>query len=154
YNLKSEKQLSYQDIPHIVVLSYLYEPPVGPGKKYLSHGVASKVLGGWQIGGVLRYQSGSPAAINQFATANPYSTGNYRFSVIGGQPLFGSGKWSPAAEVSGLTITGASNGAANFSGGWNSGCHENGSGVFQPNTAQPTIANCNAYLDPSAAGLA
>ena len=153
YNLRAEKQLSYQDIPHIVVLSYLYEPPVGSGKKYLNHGVASKVLGGWQIGGVLRYQSGSPAAINQFATSNPYSTGNYRFSRIPGQPLFGTGKWSPAQEVNGLAITGVSNGTANFSGGWNSGCFENGSGVFQPNSSQPTPANCTAYLDPSNAAF-
>jgi hypothetical protein len=153
YNLKSEKQLSYQDIPHIVVLSYLYEPPVGPGKKYLNHGAAGAILGGWQIGGVLRYQSGSPAAINQFATSNPYSTGNYRFSRIPGQPLFGTGKWSPAAEVQGVSISGVSGGAASFSGGWDSGCTENGSGVFQPRAAQPTIANCNAYLDPSGGSL-
>src|SRR6185437_16308314 len=45
YNLKAEKQLSYQDIPHIVVLSYMYEPPAGPGKKYFNQGVASKILG-------------------------------------------------------------------------------------------------------------
>src|SRR5207249_5385071 len=45
FNLKTEKALSYQDTPHAVVLSYLYELPAGPGKKYLSHGVGSKVLG-------------------------------------------------------------------------------------------------------------
>src|SRR5207248_7777823 len=59
YNLRGEKAVSYQDIPHAVVLSYLYEFPVGPGKKYLSHGVGSKILGGWQVGGVHRYQIGS-----------------------------------------------------------------------------------------------
>jgi hypothetical protein len=157
YNLKGEKALSYQDIPHTFVLSYLYEIPVGPGKKYLNHGVASKVLGGWQVGAVHRYQSGSPAVINEFATSNPYSTGNYRFSLIGGHSAFGSGKWSPAQQVSangGLVLTGASGGVANFTGGWNSGCFENGSGVFQPNGTSPTPANCTAYLDPSAGSLA
>ena len=153
YNLKAEKQLSYQDIPHIVVLSYMYEPPAGPGKKYFNQGVASKILGGWQIGGVLRYQSGSPAAINQFATSNPYSGGNYRYSRISGQPLFGSGRWSPAAETQGLSITGVSGGSATFGGGWNSGCSENGSGVFQPNSPQPSPVNCMAYLNPSDAAF-
>lgn len=162
YNLRGEKALSYQDIPHTFVLSYLYEIPVGPGKKYLSHGVASKVLGGWQIGGIHRYQSGSPAVINEFATANPYSTGNYRYSLIPGVQRFGSGQWSPSQQVTangGLHISAAS-GTAQFIGGWNSGCFENGAGVFQPNPPptgaqlSPTPANCMAYLDPSAGSLA
>jgi hypothetical protein len=155
YNLKGEKALSYQDIPHTFVLSYLYELPVGPGKKYLTHGVASKILGGWQIGGVHRYQSGSPAVINEFATSNPYSTGNYRFSLTG-QPRFGSGAWTPSQQVTangGLHIS-ASGGTPQFVGGWNSGCFENGAGVFQPNSVTPTPANCTAYLDPSAGSLA
>jgi len=155
YNLKGEKALSYQDIPHTVVLSYLYEFPVGPGKRYLSHGVASKVLGGWQVGAVHRYQSGSPAVINEYATSNPYSTGNYRFSLISGISPFGSGSWSPAQEVmtnGGKHIASVSGGAASFNGGWNSSCTPV-AGVFTPNGTSPTPANCNAYVDPSAAAL-
>lgn len=155
YNLRGEKALSYQDIPHTFVLSYLYEFPAGPGKKHFNHGVASKVLGGWQIGGVHRYQSGSPAVINEYATSNPFSTGNYRFSLIPGVPRFGSGSWSPSAEVTangGKLITGVSNGTATFGGGWNSGCTPV-AGVFTPNGTSPTPANCNAYVDPSAAAL-
>jgi len=160
YNLKGEKALSYQDIPHTFVLSYLYELPIGPGKKYLSHGVASKVLGGWQVGAVHRYQSGSPAVINEYATSNPYSTGNYRFSLTG-QPRFGSGAWSPSQQVTadgGLHIS-ASSGTPQFIGGWNSGCFAT-AGVYQPNPPPtgapltPGPANCSAYLDPSAASLA
>jgi hypothetical protein len=163
YNLKGEKALSYQDIPHTFVLSYLYEFPVGPGKKYLNHGVAGKVLGGWQVGAVHRYQSGSPAVINEFATANPYSTGNYRFSLTG-QPRFGSGAWNPSQQVTangGLHIVNVlQNGVPvpTFVGGWNSGCFES-AGVFQPNPPPtgapltPGPANCTAYLDPSAASL-
>jgi hypothetical protein len=164
YNLRGEKALSYQDVPHTFVVSYLYELPAGPGKKYLNHGVASEVLGGWQIGGVQRYQSGSPTVINEYATANPYSGGNYRYSLIPGQNRFGTGKWTPANEVNangGLVLTSVSNnlgpkflGTANFSGGWNSGCGENGSGVFTPNGTSATPLNCSAFLDPSAGSLA
>ena len=61
YNLKNEKSLSYQDIPHTFVVSYVYELPVGKGKKFLDKGGAvDRALGGWQIGGVQRYQSGQP----------------------------------------------------------------------------------------------
>jgi hypothetical protein len=157
FNLKSEKALSYQDIPHTFVLSYLYEFPAGPGKRYFSHGVASKVLGGWQIGGVHRYQTGSPTVIQEnFTTFNPYSTGIYRYSIIPGVSPFGPGHWSPTAEVTangGRVISGVSGGSASFSGGWNSGCFEQ-VGVFQPNGTTPGPGNCNAFLDPSAASLA
>ena len=164
YNLRGEKAVSYQDVPHAFVVSYLYELPVGPGKKYFNHGVGSKVLGGWQISGVQRYQSGSPAVINEYATSNPYSTGNYRFSLIAGQRRFGTGVWTPETNVTangGRVLSGVSPsqfgpqypGTANFSGGWNSGCSPS-AGVFQPNGTSPTPANCTAYLDPSAASLA
>jgi len=144
FNLRAEKAVSYQDIPHAFVLSYLYELPAGPGKKYLSHGVASKVLGGWQVGGVQRYQSGSPVLINEFATGLPgnaggvYSGANYRYSLIPGQSLFVSQptKWTPASN-----------------GTWNSGCGENSTGTFTANSGT-NIVNCAAFLDPSKASLA
>jgi len=137
YNLKGEKAVSYQDIPHTFVISYLYELPMGPGKKYLNHGAASKVAGGWQISGIQRYQAGSPAVINEYATSNPYSTGNYRFSLIPGQSVFGPNptQWTPALNST-----------------WNSGCHTV-NGIFQPNQAGPSPVNCNAFEDPSAASL-
>jgi hypothetical protein len=88
YNLRAEKAVSYQDVPHAVVISYLYELPVGPGKAHLNNGIASKVLGGWQVGGVQRYQSGAPVVFNEYTTGtNPFSGGNYRYSLIPGQPL-------------------------------------------------------------------
>jgi len=141
YNLRGEKALSYQDVPHTFVVSYLYELPVGPGKKYLSHGVASKVLGGWQIGGIQRYQSGAPAVINEYATTPPgvLTTGNFRFSLVPGQSPFPAHPvaWTPALDN-----------------GWNSGCSLNGQGIFAPNSASgPTPVNCAAFMDPSAASL-
>src|SRR5260370_37397096 len=36
YNLKGEKSLSYQDIPHTFVVSYIYELPVGKRRKFLN----------------------------------------------------------------------------------------------------------------------
>jgi hypothetical protein len=139
YNLKGEKAVSYQDIPHTFVISYLYELPVGPGKRYLNHGVASKIAGGWQISGIQRYQAGSPAIINEYAAANPYSTGNYRFSLIPGQSVFGSHpvQWTPALNST-----------------WNSGCTTS-SGIFAQTVAgNPSPVNCAAFEDPSAASLA
>jgi Carboxypeptidase regulatory-like domain len=138
YNLRAEKAVSYQDIPHAFVLSYLYELPFGPGKKYLNHGVAGKIAGGWQISGVHRYQAGSPAIINSFATTHKYGNGTYRFSLIPGQSVFGSHpvQWTPALDS-----------------GWDSSCSAT-DGVYAPHTpGAPHPVNCAAFLDPSAAGL-
>jgi Carboxypeptidase regulatory-like domain len=133
YNLKAEKAVSYQDIPHTFVLSYLYELPVGPGKKYLSHGVGSKVLGGWQVSGIQRYQTGSPTVINEFATANPFSTGNYRYSLIGAAFPAHPAHWTPAQNST-----------------WNSGCVENANGIFQPaSMTTPATVNCSSFENPS-----
>ena len=40
--------------------SYVYDLPFGVGKKWLSHGVAARVLGGWQINGILMAVTGTP----------------------------------------------------------------------------------------------
>jgi hypothetical protein len=139
YNLRGEKAVSYQDIPHAFVLSYLYELPFGPGKKYLRHGVASKIAGGWQVSGIHRYQAGSPTVINQFVTANPYSGGNYRLSQVPGQAvlLAHPAKWTPALDKD-----------------WNSGCTPT-NGLYAPNPGNHLqTVNCGAFVDPSAASLA
>jgi hypothetical protein len=134
FNLKSEKTLSYQDTPHAVVISYIYELPAGPGKKYLSHGVASKVLGGWQIGGVHRYQSGSPVIMNSFAPGPVFSGGNFKYSRVPGVSIFSPDKssFNPALPT---------------------GCTENpATGLFTSNTTN-NYFNCAAFFDQNAPGL-
>ncbi len=133
FNLKSEKALSYQDTPHAVVISYLYELPVGPGKKYLSHGVPSKVLGGWQIGGVHRYQSGSPVTFNSFAQSPPFSGGNFKYSRVPGVSIYSPNKSS-------------------FDPALPSGCSENADGTFSSLTTN-NYFNCAAFFDQNADSL-
>ena len=140
FNLKNEKALSYQDIPHTFVISYIYEIPVGHGRKYLNKtGVVDKALGGWQVGGVQRYQSGQPIALGG-ATGIPGYDGSIRFDRIPGQPLL-----SPTASSFNV-------GSAVLNGG--TGCRENADGTFSP--AVPganTYFNCSAFLDPNVASL-
>lgn len=59
-NLHQEKAISVQDIPNTFVVSYLYSLPFGKGQKYFNHGLLSYVIGGWQVGGIQRYQDGQP----------------------------------------------------------------------------------------------
>ena len=48
------------DRTHYFVQSYVYELPFGKGKAYLQSGVAGKILGGWQVNGILSIASGTP----------------------------------------------------------------------------------------------
>jgi hypothetical protein len=59
-DLHKEKAISAQDLRHQLVVSGLYELPFGKGKRFLNHGVASQILGGWELGTVQRMQSGQP----------------------------------------------------------------------------------------------
>ena len=60
YDLSAEKGNSNYDVRQRVVVSYAYELPWGPGKRFLASGIAGKILGGWQLNGVLAAQSGNP----------------------------------------------------------------------------------------------
>jgi carboxypeptidase family protein len=65
--------------------TYLYEFPVGPGKKFLSHGVAGTVLGGWEAAGVLLFQSG-PFLTASIPGADPSGTGYANRCGCNGRP--------------------------------------------------------------------
>jgi hypothetical protein len=60
YNLAGERGNSNYDVRQRFVTSAAYELPVGPGKRFLPNGWASKVLGGWQLNGIVAAQSGNP----------------------------------------------------------------------------------------------
>ena len=59
-----DKQLSREigtyDVPQRLVISGIYEFPVGPHRKWLNHGIASHVIGGWSVNWNMIAQSGIP----------------------------------------------------------------------------------------------
>jgi hypothetical protein len=59
-DLNQDKGPSPWDIRHSFKVDWLYELPIGPGRAFLNGNipVLSKVLEGWQTGGVARIQSG------------------------------------------------------------------------------------------------
>ncbi len=49
---------------NILIFNYVYELPVGRGKRFgNTQGIADKVIGGWELAGVLAFQSGTPNTI-------------------------------------------------------------------------------------------
>ncbi|MDP9052333.1 MAG: hypothetical protein M3O31_16670, partial [Acidobacteriota bacterium] len=102
YNLKAEKAVSNQDVPNNFVVSYLYDLPVGRGKRFLGHTpkVVDAIIGGWRVGGIQRYLSGQPVSFFGLATGPPsgFSFG-IRPDRVAGQslltPIGKSGNYDP-----------------------------------------------------------
>ncbi|WP_161557384.1 TonB-dependent receptor [Acidisarcina polymorpha] len=85
-NLHQAKALSAEDLPQTFVVAPLYQLPFGGGKTYLNHGPASYVAGGWEVGAVLRYESGQPISFC-CATSIPGWDNNIFYSRDPTQPL-------------------------------------------------------------------
>jgi hypothetical protein len=80
-NLKLNKAVSVQNIPHTLSLSYLYQFPFGKGRKFLNNNRAlDLVVGGWQVGAIQRYESGQPIGFG-CATGIPYYQNCIRFTA-------------------------------------------------------------------------
>ncbi len=57
------------DHRHVFTLGWVYQLPFGPGKKYVSSGIASKVLGDWQFTGIENCYTGAPMYIYASGTS-------------------------------------------------------------------------------------
>jgi Carboxypeptidase regulatory-like domain len=88
FNRKLEKGLQRFDTPQRVVLSYAYELPFGPGKKYFSSPgrVKKALLSGWSVAGIHQYYSGVPAAITG-SLSIPIPTVTGRANRVPGVPV-------------------------------------------------------------------
>jgi len=73
---QGEHGLSDWDIRHNFIFSYSWEIPVGRGRKFLGDGnaVLDRIIGGWQMTGILGLHSGTPftplITVNRANTAN------------------------------------------------------------------------------------
>ena len=75
FNLRAERGLDNQDVPHRFVTSVLYELPAGKGRAFLAGapGVVDAVLGGWSVGSIVSWASVVP--FSPTVQGNPANTG-------------------------------------------------------------------------------
>lgn len=59
----AEWSLLPMDVRHSFKMYYSYALPFGPGRRYLTHGFASKLAGGWMISATQNYKSGPPILV-------------------------------------------------------------------------------------------
>ena len=96
-----EKSIGAYDQTHTFKMNTLYELPFGPGKHWLSHGFASRALGGWRISAIQVYSSGFPLGVSRNAPL-PIFNGNNRASVTsydGWRAATASGGFDPNAGL-------------------------------------------------------
>jgi hypothetical protein len=102
YDRRADRSIGNFHQPHVVSLSYVYNLPFGPGKRFLngSSGLAGKIAGGWTLSGLHRYSSGLPLSLS--VTNNlPIFNGGLRPNAVAGadqRPAEGPGGFDPARD--------------------------------------------------------
>jgi hypothetical protein len=81
YDIRADRAVTSYDVPHRLVVSYIYELPFGRGRHFGSNasGIVNWVLGGWQVNGITTVQSGTPLRItanNTSGLGNPIERAN------------------------------------------------------------------------------
>src|SRR5262249_16120782 len=115
YNLRVEKAVAAQDTPQNLRISYVYELPVGKGKKFLGGmpSVANAILGDWKISAIHTYVRRAPLG--------PFACSQNVFGATGATPLVGS---TTTAQAVGTRCSFAPGAGANIpliNPAWNSG---------------------------------
>ena len=91
FNRRLERDLSTGDIPNVFVASFTYELPFGKGKRFNPGGLMDKLVGGFEVAGVVTLQSGLPLAVTQATNFNAFAGfGTQRPNLLADPDLPGS----------------------------------------------------------------
>ena len=80
YHVNLEHGPVAPDIRHRFTISYLYELPIGRGRRFLSDlgGIGDGILGGWQLAGITSAQSGEAVTASMSTDLSNTGTQSYR----------------------------------------------------------------------------
>jgi hypothetical protein len=96
YNRKLERDVSTGDIPHNLTFSSTYYLPVGAGHNLNPSGFFGKLISGWELAGILSFQSGIPLAITQATNNNAWAGFTIQRPNLVGNPTLPADKRSTA----------------------------------------------------------
>ncbi len=83
YNRRLDKALSPNDVTHLMHFNAIWDLPAGRGRRFLTHGIASQILGGWQLSALGTINSGPPfGVVTQQNTCECFSTGGQRADIL------------------------------------------------------------------------
>jgi hypothetical protein len=107
YDLKHERSLSTNHVPHRLVVSPIIELPFGKGRRWLNHGrILNALAGGWQVSTAGTFQKGSPFGIlvlngPRDVLGDQADGKNLRPDIVG-NPSIGDQHGQPAAGIRGI----------------------------------------------------
>lgn len=75
YDIEASRGLAGQDVAHRFVLSVVYDLPIGKGRAVDTGGsaFANLLFGGWQVNGIITYQTGTPISISANNTSGLFA---------------------------------------------------------------------------------
>lgn len=83
YNRRADYGPSEMDVRHRFTASSVYQFPFGKGRRYLRSNALRYVVGDWQLGAVMVWQTGAPSTVQtQTNTTYAYSSGAQRADVL------------------------------------------------------------------------
>ena len=85
---------SAQDIRHTMTSNWVYQLPFGHGQKYLTSGVASRVLGGWETSGIWTMRTGRMLTVTVARSTGAVPDGNtsgQRPDIVPGVSIYPAG---------------------------------------------------------------
>jgi len=107
YDIRNERSLSQNHVPHRLVISPIIELPFGKGKRWLNHGgVVNAILGGWEVSTLGTLRSGSTFGLGVLNgprdILGDQSDGKNLRPDIVGDPNAGVQRGVPAAGLRGI----------------------------------------------------
>jgi hypothetical protein len=92
-NPRQERAVSGFDVDQRIIVSYVYDLPIGNGKKFLGNtrGIAEKLVSGWGINGISTFQAGFPLTLNTSSNSTDSFGGGSRPNYVGGCNIVESG---------------------------------------------------------------
>jgi hypothetical protein len=64
-DMRAERGLANFHARHRMVTSFLYQVPVGAGRRWAGGGVAGRIFANWELGGIVTLRSGQPFTVNR-----------------------------------------------------------------------------------------
>jgi hypothetical protein len=163
-NMGLDRLVTGYDIRNAIKFNWIYELPLGAGKAFNpGNPIARKLVGGWQISGVVRLQSGTPIELDGFATfnnTNSTSTANgvvlHNITLPQLQSMMGiykSNLSGPNGSIVYYLPPPTTTSPAGLNSSNNTNLIYNTEAAFQENGLTPAQVDPNApYIGPAAAG--
>jgi hypothetical protein len=86
-----DRSSSNVDVRHNMTANFVYNLPFGRGKQFLTSGVASHIVGGWELSGIVSARSGLPLNITMSRKSGDLLDGNtssQRPNLVPGVPIY------------------------------------------------------------------